>query len=166
MNITKAIFVFAALLAISIFNEKATAGSVSGPYVIWVNFGKADKHIMNTMVKNYLESGDDVCWKEGFSTMYVGGYPAEMTDTLIRDGVILKKKSAIEKLNKLLTQFSTTWDGYDGIIVYTDQDGPKLTSITAKSKKIKSSRITNIHNVDDIRFSLCSVMPPITRRES
>ena len=164
MNITKAISIFTALLAISIFTGQATAGSASGPYVIWANLGKADKNIMDTMVKNYLESGDDLCWEDGFSIMYMGNYPAEISDTLIHDGLILKKKAVIEKLNKLLThKFSPTWKGYDGIIAYTDQGGPKFTSITTGSKKIKSSRIPNISKIDDVRFALCDVMPPITR---
>ena len=59
MNITKTTTIFAALLAICMFAQQATAGSVSGPYVIWANLGKADKNIMDDIVKNYLDSGDD-----------------------------------------------------------------------------------------------------------
>ena len=96
--------------------------------------------------------------------MYMERRPAEITDTLIHDGLILKKKAAIEKLNQLLThKFENTWKGFDGIIVYTDQDGPKFTSITTGSKKIKPSRISDISNLNEIQLALCDVMPPITR---
>lgn len=164
MNIAKSLFVYALLLAICMFNEQAIAGSVSGPYVIWANLGNVDKNIMDGTVKHYLESGDDFCWQDGDSIMFMGNYPKVITENLIYDALILKKKSAIEKLNQLLThKFSSTWSGYDGVIVYTDQDGPKFTSMTTGSKKIKSRPIRDISKTDAIRFALCSVMPPITR---
>lgn len=69
--------------------------------------------------------------------MYMTKRPAEITDELIRDGVILKKRAAIEKLNRQLLryEFSATWGGFDGIIVYTDKNAPRLTSFTVGSKK-------------------------------
>jgi hypothetical protein len=164
MKIAKKTAIVASLLAISIFTEQASAGSVSGPYVIWANLGNADGNIMDSIIKNYLDSGDDFCWQKGSSIMYMKDRPAEISDALIHDGLILKNKAAIKKLNRLLThKFSPGWEGFDGIIVYTDQGGAKFTSFTAGSKKIKSSRIPDISNIGDIQLTLCDVMPPITR---
>jgi len=165
MKFVKNIIILVASIFIDLASGQAVAGSAEGPFVIWSNLGSADKNIINGIIKNYLLSGDDLCWEPSSSGMYMTKRPAEMTDDLIRDAVILKKRAAIEKLNRQLLKYehSTTWTGFDGVIVYTDQNGPRLTSFTVKSKKIKTVEIPDIDNSGDIRFAVCGVMPPITR---
>lgn len=120
---------------------------------------------MDGIIKNYLLSGDDLCWEPSSSGMYMKKRPAEITDDLIRNAVILNKRTAIEKLNSQLLKYehSKDWTGFDGVIVYTDQKGSRLTSFTVKSKKIKTVEIPDINNGGDIRFAVCGVMPLITR---
>lgn len=165
MKFVKNITFLVASIAIALSSEQATAGLVDGPFVIWENLGKAKKDIMDTKVKQYLNSGDDLCWEMGSSLMYMRKRPAEINDELIRDGLILKKRAAIEKLNRQLLKYKSSpiWKGFDGIIAYTDQNGPRLTSFTVGSKKIKSVEISDINIPGDIRFAVCGVMPPITR---
>ena len=100
MGVAKNTIILVASIVIGLASGQAAAGSAEGPSVIWSNLGSAGKNIMNSLVKSYLQSGDNLCWQAGSSVMYMTKRPAEITDSLIQDGVILRKRAAIEKLNR------------------------------------------------------------------
>lgn len=155
------LLVFPILMATSLH---AGAGSVEGPYVIWMNLGTTNKNAVDERVKKYLDSGDDFCWQRGSSIMYMQQRPKEMTEQLVRDGLISRDRAAIRKLKKILKQeFPEAGSELDGIIVFTEHDGPRFTSITTGSGKIQSTRISSTEDQKKLGFSLCYVMPPITR---
>ena len=143
-------------------NGIAFAGSIEGPYIVWVNidpdsFGGVDKKI-----KKYVNSGDDLCWNKD-ARLYMKKRPPGITEKAVIDALINNKKTTkIKLLNILSTSFDEV-PSFDGLVVFSPVGGPRLISLSSTGV-IKKDRINDVENIDSIAASFCLVMPPVVRK--
>jgi hypothetical protein len=155
-------FIKNALLAVAAFVVclSAIAGSVEGPYLVWVNLSKEPSEI-DSRIRNYLNHGDDLCWSSE-ALIFMRSKPNEITVELVTSAIIKHKTNAIAELNKILKKpFGDANDGFDGIIIYTDKPTPKIYSLTTGRRRVKSE---SIKGPEELEASLCVVMPEIIRK--
>ncbi len=158
MNFKTAIAALALLLA----QSAATAGSVDGPYIVWVNLA-ANPGPVNQELAAYLKAGA-ACWHNG-GALFGSNRPRAITAELVRKAVLERDKPAIRQLNKLLTQPSEVigGEGFDGIVVYSDQPKPTLYSMTVGVHKIRFAYIHPEKFPQYLGTKFCKIAPPITR---
>lgn len=138
----------------------AHAGSVEGPYVIWVNLS-GERATTDAIVKNFLDSGDTTCWNDS-AIMFMRSKPKNLTEQTVKQALIENNPSAQKKIQKILTtKFGDAENGFDGIIAYTDHPTRSMFSMTRSSKKIE--RDFEIKNTSQIPGALCNVMPDVKR---
>jgi hypothetical protein len=93
--------------------------------------------------------------------MYMSTKPAAITRDLIKSAFYEKNSKAIARLNKILKEpFDDASDGFDGIIVFSDEAQLRYYSLTMGKKKIK---ILNI-GINDVEAGMCLVIPDIVRK--
>ncbi|MEQ6341570.1 MAG: hypothetical protein M3A44_07915 [Gammaproteobacteria bacterium] len=156
MFIKKSLLIIAALFACL----NAFAGSVEGPYIVWVNLSKEPSEVDNK-IRNYLNHGDDLCWNND-ALIFMRSRPPEISKELINSAIIKHETKAIAKLNRILKKpFGEANDGFDGIIVYGDQPKPKMYSLTTGLRQVKSE---SINSKKELEISLCILMPEIIRK--
>lgn len=148
------------LLITLLFATTVHAGSIEGPYVIWVNLS-SEKTATDSIVKSFLDSGNTTCWNKS-AIMFMRSKPNALTEQLVKRALIENNSSAQRKIQKILaTGFGDAESGFDGIIAYTDQPKRSMFSMSRNSKKIARDRA--IKNTDQIPGALCNVMPDIQR---
>lgn len=139
----------------------AVAGSVSGVHVVWVNLS-ATPQTMNKRIALYIDSaaGKKDCWEEG-SLLFMKSRPKKMSDALVRSAVIAKDPAAQKILSSMLRQpYGDAVAGFDGIIVYSEEGGPRYDSLTTGRNKVATLDV-NPKNAD---IGICVVMPDAVRR--
>lgn len=93
--------------------------------------------------------------------MFMREKPPEITKELIRSAIYYRNKIDLKKLNKILrSPYGEAEDGYDGLIVYSDEKTPKYYSLTAGSKEIKIIEI----EMKDVEIGVCASLPTIIRK--
>lgn len=139
----------------------ASAGSVEGPYVAWVNLS-ANPAPVDARIKRHRDSGEvaDACWGHG-SILYMRRQPVGLTKDLARRAVLDKDPRAMRALGKILQQPMDEFsDGLDGVIVYDDAKGPTFYGYTTGKTRVKVHKMSDLGRLED---EVCAVVPPITR---
>lgn len=139
----------------------AVAGSVSGVHVVWVNLS-ATPQTMDNLIARYLDSaaGKEDCWEEG-SLLFMKSRPKKMSDALVTSAVIAKDPAAQKILSAMLRQpYGDAVAGFDGIIVYSEQGGPRYDSLTTGRNKVATLEV----NPDNADIGICVVMPDAVRQ--
>lgn len=142
--------------------SSSSAGLVGGPLIVWYNLSKNPQPI-DGRIQKYLESGEaeKQCWTWG-ATLYMNAKPPTITRDLVELALVKGDVNAIEKINKILkAPFDDADDGFDGIIAYSDANGPTYYRLTTGKKKIKTYKMTNLRSLED---GICVVIPPIIRK--
>lgn len=152
-----------AALTLLFAQSLTSAGSVEGPYIVWVNLA-ANPDPVNQELSAYLEQRHDDCWQYG-GVLVGRDRPKQITIELVRKAILERDKPAIARLNKLLKQPNDARysDGFDGIMVYTDQPKPTLYSMTVGPKKIRFAEIHPEKYPQYLGTKFCKIAPPITR---
>lgn len=156
MLFNKILFIGVALLVC----VKAWAGTVEGPYIVWMNLSKEPAEVDNK-IRNYLNHGDDLCWNND-ALIFMRSKPPEVSRELVTLSIIKQEPKAIAKLNRILKKpFGEASGGFDGIVVYSDQPEPKMYSLTTGHRQVKSE---SINSQKELELSLCILMPEIIRK--
>lgn len=145
---------------LSMQSIQAQAGSVEGPYVVWINLSK-ERNITDDVVERFLDSGDKTCWNDS-AIMFMRSKPTSITAKLAKQALIENDLNSKQKIHRILKMhFNDAPDGFDGIIVYTDAPTRAMYSMNRNSLKI--SMDVDIKNTAHIPAALCNVMPKIGR---
>lgn len=146
-----------AALALLLAQSGAMAGSVDGPYIVWVNLA-ANPASVNQELAADLKTSE--CWQNG-GVLFGSNRPKKITPELVKKAIVERDKPAIKRLNELLGQPSEVIGGarFDGIVVYSDQPKPTLYSMTVGLDKIRFAYIAPQY----LGIKFCKIAPPITR---
>lgn len=141
--------------------KSASSGSVEGPYVIWIN--ASDNKNIDNVIKYKINNNKINCGHPEF-IIFMNTRPALITTKLTSKALIHNKYDAKIRLNRLLKQsFEDIQDGFDGVILYSDNPRPILYSITTGSTKVLKVNIANPADKNEVWNGFCFSQPSITR---
>lgn len=151
-------------LAVWLMHAGAQAGSVKGPYVVWMNLAK-NPDVVDLRIRQIVNSGKADCWNSA-AILFMGDKPKTITQALVTAEVLRGEKHAIKQLNKMLTQAhgNEATDGFDGIVVHTDQPKPAVFSLTTGLRRIEHISLNLAIEPRDLELSFCRILPPISRQ--
>ncbi len=151
-----------------VIDVNVLAGSVSGPYVVWVNLDANQGKQVDDVLKKYLNQKNRDCfeyYKEPI--LYMQDRPANISNELVYDAFVKGNLEAIATLNKKLIDFvDEDGDGLDGVMVYSSKPRPRIMSLTTPrnyKKKIKTIYLQEPISDTAVQAAFCAVVPPITR---
>jgi len=152
------------------------AGYRSDRLVVWINLEKDhDAFDVDGVIVNFIRSGriDLECgvdWKDGGSMLYMKKRPVGITNDLAWKVFLKKDKVALRHLNYLLKSFRDAEngvdEGLDGVVIYSNKNGPHMMNLVAGKKKIKSYPLTSNNaslTAQDVEEAFCILLPPVTR---
>ena len=152
----------AIITACLLFCVDAIAGSVSGPFLIWMNLANdtaADEALHEF---THAEITADSCWNSSALLVY-RDFPSAITPALVQRAVLKREPAAQARLRALMHKGDADLERYDGIVVIPQTGKPTIVSFAA-SGKIKSrpaiDKAGNAHWAD----AFCDVLPPISRK--
>jgi hypothetical protein len=138
----------------------ASAGSVDGPYVVWINLsGTPDT--ADQRIRQFVNSGKAECWNSE-AVLFMRDKPKTITPALVTRALIDNDKAAIKEVNKLLKRGhgEMATGGFDGVVAYTDQPKSAVYSLTTGERKVVH---VSFAQAKDLETSFCKVLPMITR---
>jgi hypothetical protein len=172
----KTVLLLAAHYLLYGYASNSFAGYREDRLVVWVNLEEASDHLnVNKVIENFIISRrvDTECgvrWRDGGSILYMKKRPHQITNDLIREVFIQRKKTALQRLNYLLKSFRSpedgVQDGLDGVMVYSNNNGPHMMNFITKRKTIKAYPLAlkdSTPTTQDIEDAFCILLPPITR---
>lgn len=145
----------------------ALAGSLSGPYVVWVNLdGEAGKAV-DARIKAVADTS--ICEGEWLNhpLLYTVQRPPLITNQVVKKAFIARDPVALKQIKTALRRYKDEDvgdDGMDGIYVYTSHGGPRLMSLPTQARRIKSYPVSLDPNDDRIEKAFCAALPPIKRK--
>jgi hypothetical protein len=152
------------------------AGYREDRLVVWINLEEASDHLnVSKVIANFINSRrvDTECgvhWRDGGSILYMKKRPHQITNDLIREVFIQRKEASLQRLNYLLKSFrgpeDGVRDGLDGVMVYSNNNGPHMMNFIANKKTIKAYPLAlknSTPTTRDIEDAFCILLPPITR---
>ena len=151
-----------ACAAAALLAGQADAGSVTGPYLIWMNF--AEDAAADQALHDYTHAqiNADMCWSDG-ALLLIGDYPPAITPELVRRAVLKREPAAQSRLRTLLRKGDADLPGYDGVIVVPKGAKPMLMSFGADGK-VRSHPAMGKSGQADWPEAFCDVQPPILRK--
>ena len=159
-------------LLVALTAQLAQAGSVEGPYLIWMNL--AADHAADDAIHQFTHTFDDDdpthfdgtdlagCWNPD-AILLARELPKGITAALVRGAVIERSPEARKHLLRLLLEGDADIQGYDGVIVIVDKPLPAVVSMSARGR-IKSSPAAGKSGQPDWPRAFCAVRPPISRK--
>ncbi len=151
-----------ACAAAALLASHAYAGSVTGPYLIWMNFAKdaaADQALHDYTT---AQINADMCWSDG-ALLLISDYPPAITPELVRRAVLKREPAAQSRLRALLRKGDADLSGYDGVIVVPKSAKPTLVSFGADGK-VRSHKAVDKTGEPAWADAFCDVQPPILRK--
>lgn len=152
------------------------AGYKQNRLVVWVNLeGNSDDLNVDEVISKFIKSKriDSECgvrWEDWGSTLYMKKRPDGITNELIQKVFVDGDKPSLRRLNKSLRSFRDseidTKDGLDGVMVYSNKNGPHLMNFVAGRKNVKTYPLSSDNSsptVHDIEEAFCILLPPTTR---
>jgi len=139
----------------------ALAGSPGGPYVVWVNLS-SNTAIEKEFMKRMKES-DDLDFENGI--FLFKKRPTSITNKLVYKAVVKNDKVAIKLLDRIIRRPFEDFDkGFDGIIVYDEENGPRLSSTTRGWKSFYREKLQSPIDLNYAWVLFCKLVPEITRK--
>lgn len=138
---------------------QAYAGAQDGPFVIWVNLS-ATKEI-DHLIEEQLAKREN-CSRP---RLVVTVSPDWISDELVSTGFLKSDKKAIQTLDRLMRKPVTGEfdEGFDGIMVYDEVKGPRISVLTRSWKKVLSMKVASPGSKAEQWQAFCRTIPPITR---
>ncbi len=151
-----------ACAAAALLASQADAGSVTGPYLIWMNF--AEDAAADQALHDYTHAqiNADMCWSDG-ALLLISDYPPAITPELVRRAVLKREPAAQSRLRTLLRKGDADLSGYDGVIVVPKGAKPMLMSFGADGK-VRSHAAVSKAGQPAWAEAFCDVQPPILRK--
>jgi len=153
----------AALALMALTAPCAHAGTVFGPYLIWMNLAgdAAADHALHDYTHAKINA--DMCWTDE-ARLFIGDYPPGITPGLVRRAVIQRQPAAQSRLRALLRKGDDARrDGYDGVIVVPRSATPMLASFGADGK-VRSHHAVDKAGEPAWADAFCDVQPPVLRK--
>jgi hypothetical protein len=157
-----ALRLFASLTLLAVWAAPAGAGTVFGPYLIWMNF--AEDASADAAIHDYThaEPDPDSCWNSQALLLYQG-FAKEITPELVRRAVVLHEPAQRKRLLALLRLGGDDIKAFDGVVVIPKSGSPTVMSLSA-SGKIKSRSAIDKAGHAIWADAFCEVLPPISRK--
>jgi len=141
--------------------KNVLAGDAGGPYVIWVNL--SNNYSIDAMLDKRLQDNDDRIPPD--SIFLFRKRPTGITNDLVRKAVVKNDKAAIKKLDKLVRKpFEDFTKGFDGIIVYDEESGARLSSTTRGWNTFYREKLKLPEDPNSIWELFCTLIPEVTRK--
>lgn len=143
------------LLALSTL--PALAGSRSGPHIIWVNLSQ-NRQIEVVIEKRLQEQDDCLSPSASFNDL-----PRWISVELVKKAVLRQDKKSIATLDRQIRRRydDYLYDGFDGIMVYDEESGPRLSSLGRGRKYVVDTRLPKQAAAQWEEF--CKLVPRIKR---
>jgi len=140
---------------------QALAGSPGGPYVVWVNL--SSNTVIEKEIKKRMKESDDLDFENGIFLFIER--PTGITNELVYKAVIMNDKAAIKRLDMIIRRPFENFDkGFDGIIVYDEENGPRLSSTTRGWKSFYREKLQSPKDLNSVWVLFCKLVPEITRK--
>jgi hypothetical protein len=149
----------------------ALAGDPGGPYAVWVNM--SDKVVISKFLsRRVAKAKNDDSFDNAFDVpslidaeVLFYERPSDITDELVRRAVIKNDKKAIKILNKIMRRdYEGFYGGFDGIIVYDEEDGPRFSLIQRGVDVVFKEKIPSRKDPKSVWETFLLVIPEVTRK--
>jgi hypothetical protein len=137
----------------------AWAGSVEGPYIVWINLGTKAPEVADTEIRAFVNGSDRLCWDDS-ALLYMRKRPAAITPALVRSALFDHDTAAQRKLRGILRRPFDKVPAFDGLVAYDDRGEPRLWSFTVEGK-VSSEEIRSPTGEAAWGPTFCRVLPPI-----
>lgn len=140
----------------------AISGDAGGPHVLWVNL--TDKVVISRFLERRIQEQTD----EETINMYAlfSDRPKGITDEIVRNAIIKKDKKAIMRLDKLIRRSYNGfpfYKGFDGVIVYDEENGPRFSLIERGSYTVYQEKIPARRDPKSVWETFIKVIPEVKR---
>lgn len=148
-----------ALCILASLHLHAYAGAQDGPFVIWVNLSGNSE--IDLLIEEQLAKREN-CSRP---RLVVTVPPDWISSELVSKGFLKSDKNAIRTLDRLMRKPVTGEfdEGFDGIMVYDDVKGPRISVLIRNQKKVLPMRVGSPGSKAEQWQAFCRTIPPITR---
>jgi hypothetical protein len=138
---------------------QAFAGSLDGPFIIWVNLSQ-NKQI-DRLVEEQLANGEDCSEPR----IVVTAPPEWIGNDLVSRAFLKQDKKAILALDRLMRKpvKGQASEGFDGIMVYDEVKGPRISSLTRSWKEVLREKVARPAGKAELWKAFCISIPEVTR---
>ena len=140
----------------------ARAGSVEGPYLVWMNLGGEAHASADEAIRAFANGDDRLCWPRG-ALLYMRQRPAAVTPALVRRALVQRQAAAQRDLRRVLRQPFGEVSGFDGLVAYLPGRQPRLLSLSVGGRW-KSDSVRSATGEMAWGPAFCNVLPPISRQ--
>ena len=163
MNTISRISIILFFLGVHLFSF---AGSQEGPYIVWINLSnnkEIDVKIKNQINKDIRRDANGNYCMPINSITFINIRPNGITNEIVHKAVVEGDKSAIKKVNKLMRirYDDVINEGFDGVIVYDEYNGPRLSRLIAGKSNIDKIKLSEINSSTSLWDAFCKLVPPI-----
>lgn len=139
----------------------ALAGSVEGPYIVWMNLGSVQPQQADAQITAFVNGQQRLCWPDG-ALLYMRQRPPGVTPALVRRALVLRSAAAQRSLRALLRKPFDEVPGFDGVVAYVDQGTPRLIGLPMQGA-VRAEPIRSASGEQAWAATFCRVLPPISR---
>ncbi len=137
------------------------AGSVEGPYLVWVNLAASDPGHADARIKDFVNGEQRLCWPDG-ALLFMRARPPGITTALVRRALAAEDPAAQRRLRALLRRPFGEVSGLDGVVAYSDRPVPRLIGLPMTGR-VRAEPVRSATGEDAWGATFCRVMPPISR---
>lgn len=158
--ITKIIFIMACLFLLTP-QLKSFAYDFGGPWVVWVNL--SNKTNIENMIRKHINNTNSNIYDNGLFLFKLR--PTGITNELVKKAVIDNDNKAIQQLDEIMHRdFLDFYGGFDGIIVYDEERGPRLSQIVRDKRTIVGKKIEHPDRPDVVVELFNKFIPPNAKK--
>jgi hypothetical protein len=161
MKIVKIIIVAFCLIIINAqsnyIQARAFIDDFGGPWVVWVNLSK--NTVIDKMLITHINDTDLPVYTDGMYLFKLR--PTGITNELVRMAVIHNDKKAIQLLDDIMhLDFRDFYGGFDGIIVYDEENGPRLSQIVRGRRVVVKKKLPSSKDPKAVIDLFNTLIPP------
>jgi hypothetical protein len=148
-----------ALSFLTCIHLQVCAGTQDGPFVIWLNL--SENKAIDSLVHDQLDRRENCSEPR----MVISAPPQSISTELTRKAMLRADKRAIRSLDRLmrLPVKGLAHEGFNGIIVYDEINGPRLSSLARGWTSVAREKIAQPHNIENQWKAFCISVPEISR---
>lgn len=151
-----------AAATLALLGGAALAGTVEGPFIVWINLGTAQPQRADAQITAFVNGPQRLCWPDG-ALLYMREHPPGVTPALVRRALVQRNVAAQKALRALLRQPFGEVPGFDGVVAYADHGKPRLLALPMVGA-VRAEAVRSASGEDAWGATFCRVLPPISRR--
>jgi hypothetical protein len=145
---------------------KASAGTPSGPFLVWIDTSTNNKKAIDRSLLEYLDAEPDYELCENTApnwVVFIKERPAGITEEIIKDIIFERREQATKKLISILKEYrdDEITEGLDGVIILINN---RIYSIDRAGKTLQSQKIKNPLYQKELVSAFCSTIPEVYRK--